>query len=198
MTATPGTQVSLLIRLRDTRDGAAWSRFVDVYGPLVYGFLKRRGLQEADVADLTQDVLRQVLQAVKSLDYDRSRGSFRSWLFTVVQNRLTNFLQREQGTDRARGGSDAWATVNSLVDPAADPAKEWDAEFERRLFEEASRIVQADFSETTWAAFHRTAIEGTAARCVAAELGLTTAAVYLARRRVLTRLKEQIQILGEC
>ncbi len=90
---TPGTQVSLLIRLRDTRDGAAWSRFVDVYGPLVYGFLKRRGLQEADVADLTQDVLTQVSQAIKTLEYDRTRGSFRSWLLTVVQNRLKEQIQ---------------------------------------------------------------------------------------------------------
>ena len=93
MRGTPGTQVSLLIRLRDTRDGAAWSRFVDVYGPLVYGFLKRRGLQEADVADLTQDVLTQVSQAIKTLEYDRTRGSFRSWLLTVVQNRLKEQIQ---------------------------------------------------------------------------------------------------------
>ena len=87
MTSIPATRPTLLFRIRDARDHEAWGRFIDLYAPLVYGFLRKRGLQDADSADLTQDVLRQVAAAAKSLEYDAKRGSFRGWLFTIVQNR---------------------------------------------------------------------------------------------------------------
>ena len=90
MPHVPPTQPSLLVRLKDAHDREAWERFVDLYAPLVYAFVRKRGLQDADAADLTQDVLRQVAAAAKSLIYDPRRGSFRGWLFTVVRNRLTD------------------------------------------------------------------------------------------------------------
>lgn len=95
MTNVPNTQASLLVRLRDPQDHSAWERFVDLYAPLVYGFVRKRGLQDADAADLTQDVLRQVAGAVDSFAYDKARGSFRGWLFAVVRNRLTDYWRRD-------------------------------------------------------------------------------------------------------
>ena len=70
MAASQPTQQSLLLRIRDDRDAASWSRFVAIYSPLVYGFLRKRGLQDADAADLTQDVLTRVATAIKSFEYD--------------------------------------------------------------------------------------------------------------------------------
>src|SRR5262249_52941712 len=57
MADVPPTRASLLVRIRDARDAAAWGEFVDLYAPLVHGFARRQGLQDADAADLTQDVL---------------------------------------------------------------------------------------------------------------------------------------------
>src|SRR5947199_835828 len=101
------TRPSLLVRLRDARDAAAWARFVDVYAPLVYGFARKHGLQDADAADLTQDVLRRVSQAAGRLEYDPERGSFRGWLFTVVRNALRTFLDRQARQCQGAGGTDA-------------------------------------------------------------------------------------------
>ena len=81
----PTTQASLLLRLRDQQDDAAWTRFVDVYGPLVFRYAQRRGFQDADAADLTQDVLQSVARAMRSFQYDQTRGSFRGWLFTATR-----------------------------------------------------------------------------------------------------------------
>lgn len=105
MASIPITQLSLLVRLRDARDREAWERFVDLYAPLVFGFVRKRGLQEADAADLTQDVLRQVAQSAKSLVYDPKRGSFRAWLFTVVRNRLTDHWRATGWQAAATGDS---------------------------------------------------------------------------------------------
>lgn len=194
MTHVPPTQPSLLVRLKNAHDREAWERFVDVYAPLVYAFLRKRGLQDADAADLTQDVLRQVASAAKSLIYDPRRGSFRSWLFTVVRNRLTDHWRAAARREVGSGDSAQWQQVSEQLVTEADSA-EWDAAYERQLLEYAARLVRNDFSETTWSAFWQTAVEGRDGRTVASELGLTTAAVYLAKGRVMARLKEQVKWL---
>src|SRR5262245_48529780 len=94
MSDHPSTRASLLVRLRDPHDGAAWDTFVRLYAPLVYGLARRRGLQDADAADLTQEVLWTVARSVGGLEYDPARGTFRAWLYTVVRTRLINFLAR--------------------------------------------------------------------------------------------------------
>src|SRR3954469_7131603 len=89
MAEIPPTRASLLVRLRDRRDQEAWTEFVDLYVPLVYGYLRKQGLQDADAADLCQEVLGAVAGAVGRLEYDPARGAFRNWLFTVVRRKLS-------------------------------------------------------------------------------------------------------------
>ena len=196
MNSVPPTQPTLLVRIRDARDQEAWGRFVDLYAPLVYGFLHKRGLQDADAADLTQDVMRQVAAAAHSLEYDARRGSFRGWLFTVVQNRLTDHWRREGLRERGVGDTDAQQQLNEVAQPGGlDASAQWDADYERQLFQFAANIVKQDFGDATWQAFWKTAVEGLAGKDVADELGITVAAVYLAKGRVMTRLKEQVKLL---
>ena len=197
MPHVPPTQPSLLVRLKDAHDREAWERFVDLYAPLVYAFVRKRGLQDADAADLTQDVLRQVASAAKSLIYDPRRGSFRGWLFTVVRNRLTDHWRATARDVRGSGDSSQWQQASEQLVTESDSA-EWDAAYERQLLECAAQQVRADFSETTWSAFWQTAVEGREGKVVAGELGLTVAAVYLAKGRVMVRLKEQVRwLLGD-
>src|ERR1700684_4313721 len=91
MADIPPTRASLLVRLRDPRDEAAWTLFVDLYTPLVYGYARKQGLQDADAADLSQDVLIAVAGAVGRLEYDPRRGCFRNWLFTVVRRKIAKW-----------------------------------------------------------------------------------------------------------
>jgi RNA polymerase sigma-70 factor (ECF subfamily) len=195
MSESPTTQASLLVRIRDAKDAAAWGQFVEVYAPLVYGFARKHGLQDADAADLTQDVLRSVSTAAKSLDYDPRRGSFRSWLFTVVRNKLRNFLAA--GARKVQGSGDS-AGQNLLAEvPAREETDQWEQEYEQQLFAWAVEQVRDSFSESTWQAFWLTAVEGQSAKGVAAELGMSVASVYLAKGRVVAKLKVQInQIQG--
>lgn len=193
----PPTQPSLLVRLKDAHDREAWERFVDLYAPLVFAFVRKRGLQEADAADLTQDVLRQVALSAKSLVYDPKRGSFRSWLFTVVRNRLTDHWRANGRRDAATGDSSQWrAVTDGLL--STDDSADWDAEYERQLFHYAARLIRVDFSNATWNAFWQSAVEGRDGKTIAEELGLSVAAVYLAKGRVMTRLKQQVKwLLGD-
>jgi RNA polymerase sigma-70 factor (ECF subfamily) len=189
---SPATRPSLLVRIRDARDGPAWAQFVEVYAPLVYGFARKHGLQDADAADLTQDVLRAVAGAAGDFAYDPQRGSFRGWLFTVVRNTLRNFLS--SGQRRGRGSGDTAMHEWLSQQPAPEEDSDfWEREHERRLFAWAAERVRREVHATTWDAFWQTTVEGNDPRDVAQQVGMTVANVYLAKSRVMARLKAHVQ-----
>jgi RNA polymerase sigma factor (sigma-70 family) len=189
----PATRSSLLVRIRDAEDEQAWRQFVDIYGPLVYRYARKHGLQDADAADLTQEVLRAVAKSVDRLEYDRERGSFRGWLFSVTRNTLCKFLARRKGQVRGTGGTAMKELLEEQPDGTAEDAAVWDREHEHRLFHWAARQVRDSFRKSTWQAFWQTAVEGKGAREVADMLGMSVGAAYIAKSRVLARVKMQIE-----
>jgi RNA polymerase sigma factor (sigma-70 family) len=193
MAEIPQTRASLVVRLRDQQDAEAWRQFVQVYAPLVYQLCRRKGLQDADAADLTQEVLRHVSTSVGRLEYDPQRGLFRSWLFTLAHRKLVDYFRRRGRQEQGSGDSGAQAILEEQ--PAPDEEKQWDLDYQRRVFAWAAEQVRDRFSATTWQAFWLTAVENRDSHQTADQLGMTVAAVYLAKSRVMARLKEQIKHL---
>jgi RNA polymerase sigma factor (sigma-70 family) len=196
MADIPATRASLLLRLRDPADETAWREFVELYGALVYGFARKQGLQDADAADLGQEVLAAVSAAIGRLDYDPLRGSFRNWLFTVVRNKLSKWRRAQKSRPVYCGGDGTEVLLEQCPAPERQEA-EWQVEWEQRVFAWACAHVRRDVTETTWAAFWKTAIEDRPGKEVATELQLSVAAVYLAHSRVLARLKTLVQSVQE-
>lgn len=197
MADPPTTRASLLIRVRDASDAQAWTEFVELYAPLVYGFARRHGLQDADAADLTQEVLRSVAGAVKRLDYDPQRGTFRAWLYTITRNKLNTFLTRRRREARGTGDTAMQGLLENQPAQEEDAAARWQQDYEQRIFAWAAHSVRAESEESTWQAFWLTALEGRPAVEVAAELGMTVGAVYVAKSRVLARLKAQVRLADD-
>ncbi len=191
---SPLTRASLLVQLRDGANQAAWQEFVGLYGPVVYGFARKRGLQDADAADVMQDVLRSVSGAMNRLDYDRSQGTFRGWLFTVTRNKVFNFLSARKIRPRAAGDSGTNRLLNEEPD-GNDGNEIWELEYQRRLAALAMDRIKHEFQPNTWQAFWLTAVEGVAAAEAGQQVGLSPGAVYVAKSRVLARLKTEVQAL---
>lgn len=185
MSRLPVTRPSLLLRLRRFDDALAWSEFLNLYGPAVFGYFRRRGLQEADAVDQTQEVFRCVAGFMNRFDYEPESGRFRSWLFTVVSRQFLKFRQRGDKLPMAdhSGILDEVPTGGSLEDD------DWADTVRRRLFEIALEQVREQVNEKTFLAFKLTAIDGVNGDEAANRLGITRAAVYLARGRVLARLR---------
>src|SRR5580693_1207388 len=120
MAEIPATRASLLVRLRDPRDEAAWTEFVDLYAPLVYGYARKQGLQDSDAADLSQEVLSAIVGAVGRLEYDPHRGAFRNWLFTVVRRKLSNWNRAQ----RNRPDGSTATTTDTFLDRCPAPQRE--------------------------------------------------------------------------
>ncbi len=196
MAEIPATRASLLLRLRDPRDGAAWTEFVELYGPLICNYVRKQGLQDADAVDLSQEVFSALAATVGRLEYDPSRGSFRNFLFTIVWRKLSNW-RRAQRSRLRRNGAAPQQILEQCPAPEGGVEAEWEAQWQRRVFAWACEQVRRDVTEATWQAFWRTAVEGQPGKRVAADLGVSVAAVYLARSRVVARLKERVQTAQE-
>jgi RNA polymerase sigma-70 factor (ECF subfamily) len=182
----PETSVSLLERLRQPNNPRDWDRLVELYTPLLQTWAKRAGLQDADANDLTQEVFAHLLRKLPEFEYDRSR-SFRAWLRTVTLN-LWRARQRKASARMQTAPLDKLPEPE-LPDPAADY---WEADFNRHLARRALEIMKEEFQPTTWKAFWEIVVEGRTTEDVAKELNMSTGAVYAARHRVKTRLKEEL------
>ena len=183
----PTTQPSLLVRMRDPRDSAAWSQFVRLYMPLIYEYLRRRGLQDADAADVAQNVLRSVAGAMPGFAYDASRGTFRGWLLTVTRSQAAAWWDRQRRQPAAVGDS-------AVVDAADRQAivherQQWEDDYRQCLLAIAAERVRPQVQDATWQAFWKTSMEHRPIEAVAAELGMSIGAVYIARSRVIGRLR---------
>lgn len=193
MNPGPPTRPSLLVRLVDHGDHAAWTEFVDLYAPVVFGYARRRGLQDADAADMTQEVFRSVAGAISRFDYAPARGGFRAWLFQITRNRVRSFLRQALRAAAVRDSGAPPGALDDYPDPDDDSDAVWEAEWQREVFARACADVRGRITRTTWEAFYQAGVLGRPGRDVAAELGLSVPAVYLAKSRVLAQIREYIE-----
>jgi RNA polymerase sigma-70 factor (ECF subfamily) len=193
MADAPLTRATLLARLKDGRDTEAWREFARLYGPVIYSFARNRGLQDADAADLMQEVLRSVARNAGRMDYDPARGTFRGWLYTVTRNKVYNFLSAQKNKAKGVGDSSAVERLDAVPDHREDADGVWDLEYQRRVSARAMERVKDEFHANTWKAFWQTAVEGKAAGDVGKALKMTAGAVYVAKSRVLARLRDEVQ-----
>jgi RNA polymerase sigma-70 factor (ECF subfamily) len=181
------TSASLLCRLRQPGEQDAWTRFVKLYTPLLYAWAHRLGLQDQDAADLVQDVFALLVQKLPQFKYD-PQNSFRSWLRTVTLNKWRDRRRRHVP---AAAGPDG-AALADLAAPADDDAF-GEAEYRQHLVSRALQLMQAEFAPRTWKACWEHVVAGRPAAEVAAELGISVGSVYVAKSRVLSRLREELQ-----
>lgn len=189
LSKSPATRRSLLWRIRDTQDESAWSEFVDIYAPLVHAYCCRRGVQDADAADLAQRVLSSVAIAVPEFDYDSSKGSFRGWLFTITRNHLLKLFQTQSREVSGTGDSKFHRLMAQHPDDSF-AEDEWNTEYQTRLLHLSMEKAEPEFKTTTWQAFCRSSIDGEKPQQIATALGISVGAVYIARNRVKSRLRE--------
>jgi RNA polymerase sigma-70 factor (ECF subfamily) len=187
------TSTSLLARVR-VQDQAAWERLVTLYSPLVFRWCQRAGLQPVDAADVGQEVFAAVARNIQNFRHDRPGDTFRGWLFTITRNKLRDRLPLPPGGAGA-GGSDAQRQLAQV--PAEESGEsEEDADDERKLlYRRAVDLISGEFEPRTWQAFWRVAVDGQRPEDVAGDLRMTVNAVYLAKSRVLRRLREEFALL---
>jgi RNA polymerase sigma factor (sigma-70 family) len=190
--AHSSTGTTLYLLLSDPSHPDAWSNFVDRYGPKIYGWCRRWGLQDADAENVTQEVLTRLV--VKIRQYQPDKGSFRGWLKTVTQRIWSDYLASQAKGGRGSGDT---AFMQQLQTVAArdDLLQRLEEEFDHELFEAAKTRVQARVNPETWQIFHLLTMEEKSGAEVAKQFDMKVAAVFVAKSRVQKMLQEEIQRL---
>jgi RNA polymerase sigma-70 factor (ECF subfamily) len=184
------TSPTLLERLRQSADEAAWRQLAQLYTPLLFYWARRCGESEQDAADLVQDVFVTLLQTLPTFRSDKS-GQFRGWLRTVILNKLRDRKRREATANKALAQHGQAPDLPDVAEAY------WETEYRQDLARRALQLMQAEFAPATWKSCWETVVEGRSIDAVARELGMSENAVYIARCRVLRRLREQLAGLVE-
>lgn len=195
MSESPPTRATLLLRLRDRGDAGAWQEFVRDYGPMLYRFVRSRGLQDADASDVVQDVMRSVGMAIGRLDYEKQKGGFRAWLFTITRNKLSTYFEKQKRLGPVGNNTDQQEMLGQAGDGNNALEQQWELEHQRQLAARAIENLKPTVEPKTWTAFELTAIDGRSAEQAGAQTGLSAGAVYVARSRVTAKLRNEISRL---
>jgi RNA polymerase sigma-70 factor (ECF subfamily) len=180
----------LILRLPNAADVAAWDEFVLVYGPVVFRLARQRGLQPADADDLVQEVFSAVAKQVGEWLQRTDRGRFRAWLLRIARNIAVNLLNRKPFGATGVGGDDADSGLSEIPNQVDDLSSQFDLEYRREVFRWAAEQVRESVAAMTWQAFQLTQVEGVSIADAARQLRISVGNVYIARSRVMKRLRE--------
>ncbi len=193
----PETRASLILRLRNAEDVAAWNDFMAIYAPVIFRVACRHGLQVADAENLIQEVLLSISRALPQWLQREDRGSFRAWLLKIARNEAVDMLTRRATRPLGKDGLEAERLLAEVPDHRGDLSAQFDLEYEQSVFQWAAAQVRDSVSDTTWQSFWLTHVEGLSVDRVAQQLKMRTGTVYVARGRVMNRIQELVKQFEE-
>ncbi len=191
MAINPDTRDSLILRLGDPVDELAWAEFLEIYQPMLLQLARRWGLQDSDASEIVQETLIAVSKSVGRFEREHE-GAFRGWLATIARRRLADHLSSRGFRQRGSGDSDVHQWLDQQASPCSSESV-WDFEQKQQVYRWAAKRVQSQVQPRTWDAFHMTAVEGQSTQDVAKTLGWREGMVYVARSRVMSRLRKEVQ-----
>ncbi len=183
------TSVGLLEQMRLGSDGQTWEQFVRLYGPMLYGWLRRSGLHHQDADDLVQEVLAVVARELPNFRHNQQRGAFRRWLRNILVNRLRQFRRARRSA--VPGNSDLLDHLaGQLTDSHCGLTRMFDLEHDMHIIHRTLDLIEPEFRPKTWLAFRRVMLENADPEQVAADSGISVESLYSIKSRIMKRLRE--------
>ena len=187
------TRYSLLQRAMLDRNSEAWFQLNRIYEPLIAGWVVRAGIEEAEVGDITQEVMQTLAKDLERFEHNGRVGAFRRWLNLIAINRCRRYWhlkKREVFTTQPVDNESASKLLDNLEDPGSDISRLWDEEHDNYILQKMIQLVRKEFDKLDGDVFVRNAIDGAVAKEVSDEFGISISQVYKIKFRILNRLKE--------
>ena len=185
------TSLSLLDRIRESPESESWDRLVSLYTPLLRRWVRKYQIQESDVDDIVQDVLSVLLNDLPRFDHNRRTGAFRTWLRTILVNRVRLFWRSRKYQPVATGSSSIDEMLDQLQDGSSEVSQIWNREHNEIVLKRLMQHIRPQFEAQTWLAFQRQVVDHQRADVVARELEMSLSSVYKAKSRVLGALRRE-------
>lgn len=177
------TSRTLLERLRDPADEDAWSRFLELYAPLLESWARAQGLSQADAEEVRDQCLARVFQRLPAFEYERARGGFQPWLYTLARGRVIDWLRRR------REPQPDTRELGALSDPGPGPDELWERTWRREHLRYALAEVRRREPPRSFHVFELLLQDGLSVAEVCERTGLNANQVYKAKARVLERVR---------
>ncbi len=184
------TSISLLDLLKDGEDDQAWQTMVAIYQPLIKKWLGRLGTPANELGDLSQNVMTVVVRKLPDFEHGGRTGAFRAWLRNITRNCLLEFWRSNRRTPVATGKSAFQEELNQLADQTSELSQIWDREYDEHVLASLMKVIRPEFQSQSWQAFELFVLEGIPAAEVADRMGVSTNSVFIAKSRIMTRLRE--------
>ena len=182
------TRSSLLSRVRDFGDEAGWDEFYKLYRPLLIRYARRRGLGTQDAEEIAHACIEVVVSRIQ--DFQKQK-SFRGWLHRIVDYKVKQHLE---GRRRQRLVSDP-AALDDVQDAGPSPAELWERHWNRTHLLYCLASLRGELADHTLAAFERYVLDEVPVKKIAEDLALTPNQIYVAKNRVMKRLRERFEDL---
>lgn len=183
------TSITLLEGLKNGQDVEAWQRFINRYEPMVLALAIKMGLRDSDAHDACQETMMAFVQTYRQGRYDRSKGRLRTWLFGIAYRKIIDLQRRSPREKVVSDQTDATAFLNTI--PSQDESQAiWEKEWQRAVIDACVQEVSQSVNTTTLSAFKLTVLQQWPVERTAKHLGITENAVYIAKTRVMTRMRE--------
>lgn len=184
------TSLSLLELLKQGSDSDAWQTMLNVYQPLISKWLLRFGTPTNELTDLTQNVLTVVVGKLAQFEHQGRTGAFRAWLRNITRNCLLEFWRQNKIVPLATGKTSFQENLNQLADQTSELSQLWNREYDSHVVVSLLNLIRPEFKPQTWSVFELFVIQGHKAADVAARLGITANSVFIAKSRIMSRLRE--------
>ena len=183
------TTTQILDDLKFSDNAAAWKTFTDHFYPVIFGFARKMGLSSTDAEDVAQETIIQFLRLYRADRFQREKGHLSHWIFGVARNVIRDFVRkkpREYGVQNHPDQTSFWARVPD----EKTILRTWQTQWQREILNRCLSRAHREVDEKTFRAFEMYAIAQQPVNAVCKELGMTPNAVYIAKNRVLTKMRE--------
>lgn len=185
------TNKSLLQKAKDNPQSDAWFELIDIYEPLIAGWIVRAGVEQTEVSDITQEVFQTMSREMVRFEHNGRTGAFRNWLKTTTINRCRRYWDAKKRVVSSSGSESSLDVLNELADPSSELSTLWDQEHDHYVMKRILKLVESEFTAQKFEVFVRNAIKGEPSESLAKEFGITLGQVYKIKFRVIERLREE-------
>lgn len=179
------TRATLLIRLRNKHDDESWEEFTNYYSSYVFAVLKGMGVEFSELEDMSQSILLKLWKSLPDFEYKPEKGSFRSWLCTVIRRSVYNYFRDKKKTSEIISEESVKADVEKIAE------KEWMIHIATLAWDS----IADEFSESVKETYIRLS-NGELAEEIAKDLNITRGTVYVYKERVQKALRKEVRRLN--
>ena len=193
VTSTTNSTSHSLVERAKCHDPESWQRLTQLYGPMVFQWARRHGVEAHDAADIVQTVFATLARSLVSFRTNGEACSFRGWLWTITRNKVRDLWRERERQPHAVGGTEMMRKMSEVPDQAPDPNTDSHERYQlNAVIRRALDLVRSEFEDRTWTAFWEFTIAGRSSSEVGHQLGMSVNSVRQAKSRVLRRLRSEL------